>query len=60
MSKGEKRTNKACKTNVFDDQLCKFMTFFMPSSSWLRKLPIVKYTYDAEITSKPNALLKIN
>ena len=40
MSKNEKRTCKACKTIVFHCQICKFMTLFLPSSSWLRKLPI--------------------
>ena len=41
MSKNEKCTCKACKTIVFHSQICKFMTFFTPSSSWLRKFPII-------------------
>ena len=40
MSKGEKCTCKACKNNVFHCQICKFMGFLLPSSSWLLKLPI--------------------
>ena len=34
-------TCKACKTIVFRYQICKFVTFMLLSSSWLRKLPIV-------------------
>ena len=38
--KNEDCTCKACKTIVFHNQICKFVTFLLPSSSWLRKLPI--------------------
>ena len=40
MSKNENCTCKACESIVFHCQICKFMTFLLPSSSWLRKLPI--------------------
>ena len=40
MSKNEKCTCKACKNTVFHCQLCKFVRFLLPSSSWLLKLPI--------------------
>ena len=39
--KNENCTCKACKTIVFDNQICKFVTSLLPSSSWLRKLPNV-------------------
>ena len=39
MSKNEKCTCKACKNTVFHCQLCKFVGFLLPSSSWLLKLP---------------------
>ena len=35
MSKDEKCTRKACKNTVFHCQICKFVGFFLPSSSWL-------------------------
>ena len=37
----ENCTCKACKTIVFHYQICKFVTFLLPLSLWLRKLPIV-------------------
>ena len=37
--KNENCTCKACKTIVFHCQICKFVRFLLPSSSWLRKLP---------------------
>ena len=40
MSKNEKCTCKECKNTVFHCQLCKFVGFLLPSSSWLLKLPI--------------------
>ena len=40
MFKNEKCTCKACKTIVFHCQICKFVRFLLPSSSWLLKLPI--------------------
>ena len=30
----------ACKNTVFHCQICKFVGFLLPSSSWLLKLPI--------------------
>jgi len=39
MSKDQKCTWKACKNTVFHCQICKFMGFLLPSSSWLLKLP---------------------
>ena len=35
MSKDEKCTCKACKNTVFHCQICKFVGFVLPSSSWL-------------------------
>ena len=43
MQKNEECTCKACKTVVFRRQICKFLTFSSPSSSWLLKLPIVSW-----------------
>ena len=43
MSKDEKCTCKACKNTVFHCQICKFVTFLLPSSSWLLKLPLSLY-----------------
>ena len=40
MSKDEICTCKACKNTVFHCQICKFVGFLLPSSSWLLKLPI--------------------
>ena len=39
MSKDEICTCKACKNTVFHCQICKFVGVFLPSSSWLLKLP---------------------
>ena len=39
MSKDEICTCKACKNPVFHCQICKFVRFLLPSSSWLLKLP---------------------
>ena len=39
MSKAEKCTCKACKNTVFHCQICKFVGFLLPSSSWLLELP---------------------
>ena len=39
MLKHEKCTCKACKNAVFHCQICKFVGFLLPSSSWLLKLP---------------------
>ena len=43
MSKHEKCTCKACKNTVFHCQICKFVGFLLPSSSWLLKLPIISH-----------------
>ena len=40
MSKDQKCTCKACKNTVFHCQICKFVGFLLPSSSWLLKLSI--------------------
>ena len=40
MSINENCTCKACKNTVFHCQICKFVGFLLPSSSWLLKLPI--------------------
>ena len=40
MSKDENCTCKACKSTVFHCQICKFVTFLLPSLSWLLKFPI--------------------
>ena len=44
MSKHEslRCTCKACKNTVFHCQICKFVGFLLPSSSWLLKLPIIR------------------
>ena len=39
MSKDKKCTCKACKNTVFRCQICKFVGFLLPSSSWLLELP---------------------
>ena len=41
MSKNEKCTCKACKNTVFHCQICKFVGFLLPSSSWFLKLPVI-------------------
>ena len=38
-----KCTCKACKNTVFYCQICKFVGFLLPSSSWLLKLPIREF-----------------
>ena len=38
-SKKMENTQKACKNTVFHCQMCKFVGFLLPSSSWLLKLP---------------------
>ena len=39
MSKDLKCTCKACENTVFHCQICKFVRFLLPSSSWFLKLP---------------------
>ena len=41
LSKDEICTCKACKNTVFNCQICKFVGFLLPSSSWLLKLPTI-------------------
>ena len=41
MSKDEICKCKACKNTVFNCQICKFVGFLLPSSSWLLKLPLM-------------------
>ena len=48
-SKDEICTCKACKNSVFHCQICKFMMFLLPSSSWLLKLPIIKQSEDKNL-----------
>ena len=45
MSKDERYTCKACKNPVFHCQICKFVRFLLPSSSWLLKLRIDPETF---------------
>ena len=40
LSKDEICTCKACKKYCFHCQICKFVGFLLPSSSWLLKLPM--------------------
>ena len=58
MSKNEKCTCKACKNTVFDCQICKFVGFLLPSSSWLLKLPITVAYLFRMTTRTRNHLLK--
>ena len=46
MSKDEKCKCKACRNTVFHCQICKFVRFLLPSSSWLLKLPVGKFKAD--------------
>ena len=39
MWKNEESTCKACKTIVLGREICKFVAFSLPSSSWLLKVP---------------------
>ena len=52
MSKNEKCTCKACKNTIFHCQICKFVGFLLPSSSWLLKLPnsLLKRASFAQLT----------
>ena len=52
MSKDEKCTCKACKNTVFHCQICKYVEFLLPSSSWL-----LKTTATATTTPSINALI---
>ena len=57
MSKDEKYTCKACKNTVFHCQICKFVGFLSPSSSWLVKLPIVYASVTSADVCLPEAKL---
>ena len=52
--KDEKCTCKACKNTVFHCQICKFVRFLLPSSSWFLKLPNAMATTPEE-SSHPNS-----
>ena len=43
MYKNENCTCKACKTIFFQCQICKFVTFLLPSSSCLPKVPFAAF-----------------
>ena len=43
MSQNEKCTCKACKNTVFHCQICKFVRFLLPSSSWLLKISLAAH-----------------
>ena len=47
-SKCQKLKNARCKNPVFHRQICKFVGFLLPSSSWMLKLPINR----SQMTSK--------
>ena len=49
MSKDEKCTCKACENTVFHCQICKFVGFLLPSSSWLLKFPWYQKKSDAHV-----------
>ena len=51
--RNENCTCKACKTFVFHCQICKFVTLFLPPSSWLLKLPIMREEDDEESLEEP-------
>ena len=53
MSKDEKCTCKACKNTVFHCEICKFVGFLLPSSSWLLKLP-TNYVCNSAAFDKKN------
>ena len=58
MSKDDKCTCKACKNTVFHCQICKFVGFLLPSSSWLLKLPI--YSPEEVMVDEKIAYLNAN
>ena len=49
-----KNARAVCKNPVFHRQICKFVGFLLPSSSWLLKLPIINST--RATTQVPQAL----
>ena len=57
MSKDEKCTCKACKNTVFNCQICKFVGFLLPSSSWLLKLPNKRTARAARTYEQVRAIL---
>ena len=62
-SKCQKMKNaraKRAKKNVFYCQICKFVTFLLPSSSWLRKLPIRDLTIRRRQRQRRRLLSKRN
>ena len=57
MSKDEKCTCKACKNTVFHIQICKFVGFLLPSSSWFLKLFLREFKInDATAATTPQNL----
>ena len=52
MLKDEKYTCKACKNTVFHCQICKFVEFLLPSTSWLLKLPNVAHSEEKRTCEK--------
>ena len=52
MSKIEKCPCKACTNTVFHCQICKFVVFLLPSSSWLLKLPTHLMTVKAAAAAR--------
>ena len=59
MSKNEKCTCKACKTIVFHCQICKFVTFLLPSLWWLLKLPNKSWVTDVNKLNFQQYLLNV-
>ena len=57
ISTNEKCTCKACKNTVFRCQMYKFVTFLLPSSSWLLKLP--DYSTDKPEVDSAHILLPL-
>ena len=55
----ENCTCKGCKTIVFHYQICKFVTF-LPSSSWLPKLPTISWPTRAHGIISLNWRYKLN
>ena len=50
MSKTENCTCKACKNTVFHCQICKFVGFLLPSSSWLLIIKLSNKTPHAALS----------
>ena len=62
MSKDEKCTCKACKAcknTVFHCQICKFVGFLLPSSSWLLIKLLISLAFIYEQLVLPNELVRV-